>query len=382
MPALRAIIGADARPFERELSRVEGTARTWTRRVTDNMRGGTAVGTVGVTGKTMGKNDANAYVEWWGKTLDEKRAKLGEAPQKAAAAASSSFWGGMRRAKGMGGASTAMFVSVARDSAASLASGANPATIAMQQGPQLIQAFTMMGLSIKSVIAAAAPFAAVLVSLTNVALLAREAYKASKAKEEEALTGFAAEMHGTFSGAVAIKNLSKERDRMEPGEADQLISDILGSTGDKQRNVIDYVVFRLKQVRANDPTKEQIIAAEKLEELQKNMFLASMSGIEKERTMARLAYDERKKQIEELAKVTGTSNDTHRAYRLAENEFLSTMRAIDSRGETKPSGGIRFGSRVELPPGQREMQQHVREIAGNVKTIATRSTPSQSTVKF
>jgi hypothetical protein len=51
----------------------------------------------------------------------------------------------MPRARGMGGASAAMFVSVARDTSASLASGANPITVAMQQMPQMMQAFVMMG---------------------------------------------------------------------------------------------------------------------------------------------------------------------------------------------------------------------------------------------
>lgn len=57
----------------------------------------------------------------------------------------------MKRARGVGGASSAMFVSVARDTAASLASGANPATVFMQQAPQVLQAMTMMGVSLKSV---------------------------------------------------------------------------------------------------------------------------------------------------------------------------------------------------------------------------------------
>lgn len=53
--------------------------------------------------------------------------------------------GGGTMNKGWGGASSAMFVSVARDTAASLASGANPITVFMQQAPQVLQALTMIG---------------------------------------------------------------------------------------------------------------------------------------------------------------------------------------------------------------------------------------------
>lgn len=55
---------------------------------------------------------------------------------------------GMLRRGAYGGAASAMFVSVARDTAASLASGANPLTVFMQQAPQVLQAMTMIGLKI------------------------------------------------------------------------------------------------------------------------------------------------------------------------------------------------------------------------------------------
>lgn len=55
---------------------------------------------------------------------------------------------------------SSMFVSVARDSAASLASGAPIAQVMAQQAPQLLQAFTMMGLAIKTLLMYVLPFAA------------------------------------------------------------------------------------------------------------------------------------------------------------------------------------------------------------------------------
>lgn len=51
----------------------------------------------------------------------------------------------LTRARIYGGAASAMFVSVGRDSLASLASGANPLTVIAQQGPQVAQALTMIG---------------------------------------------------------------------------------------------------------------------------------------------------------------------------------------------------------------------------------------------
>lgn len=61
-------------------------------------------------------------------------------------------YGGPGAARAFGGASSAMFVSVARDSLASLASGASPITVFLQQAPQVGQAFTMMGSKIASLL--------------------------------------------------------------------------------------------------------------------------------------------------------------------------------------------------------------------------------------
>lgn len=105
MPGLNATIGADASAFENELRLVEARTKAWAKRMEANVSGVSSGGGAGKTG-------ARAY----------------------------------------GGASSAMFVSVARDTAASLASGANPITVFMQQAPQVLQAFTMMGLAAKTLI--------------------------------------------------------------------------------------------------------------------------------------------------------------------------------------------------------------------------------------
>jgi hypothetical protein len=54
-----------------------------------------------------------------------------------------------------------MFVSVGRDTMASLASGANPMTVFAQQMPQVLQAFTMMGMSMRAIVALALPIVAI-----------------------------------------------------------------------------------------------------------------------------------------------------------------------------------------------------------------------------
>ena len=59
---------------------------------------------------------------------------------------------GMSAARGIGGAAAPMFISAARDTAASLASGANPFTVMLQQGPQVLQAFTMMGVRLSALL--------------------------------------------------------------------------------------------------------------------------------------------------------------------------------------------------------------------------------------
>lgn len=124
--------------------------------------------------RKMGEAEGAEYARWWGKSVVTQSEKEKAYRARKLAIMGSGIGPGMsgygfrgfdertvaaqqglvpgspgylgpRRARAWGGASAAMFVSVARDTAASLASGANPITVFMQQMPQVMQAFVMMG---------------------------------------------------------------------------------------------------------------------------------------------------------------------------------------------------------------------------------------------
>ena len=88
-----------------------------------------------------------AYAPGLGQTKIDLKAERDELARAIRERRKMGRYGGPRHAGGFGGASSAMFVSVARDSLASLASGANPMTVFLQQAPQVGQAFTMMSRS-------------------------------------------------------------------------------------------------------------------------------------------------------------------------------------------------------------------------------------------
>jgi hypothetical protein len=389
MPAIKATATIDATQWDQGLRKMETSARASAGRVVNNFR---TQSTSASVGKQMGQRDAKEYADWWGKTLKEKEIRNLRAAAQAQYAqptASTGYFGGVRggfgRARGMGGAASAMFVSVARDSAASLASGANPLTVAMQQGPQVLQAFTMMGMGLRGMLAAVMPLSAALVSLTNVVMLAKTAHDASKAKDEAEITEMGASSVSRSISGKAITGLFEEvrRGRITREEADKYINPILAAGKGADPTKFNQAHFdasrtaleRLRQIRADDPNKEEQKSLDELDKLQKKMFVNTLTGIEKEKLEARLAYDERKAQIADLAARGGT-NQTNTAYRLAEDEYAIQMREIDERYK-KPSNatGIRFGSRNEFPAAFRNLPDHVISIAKDMKTVAENSKP-------
>lgn len=141
----------------------------------------------------------------------------GSMPANLAGWASARNRGGGQRGfgGGFGGAASAMFVSVARDTAASLASGANPMTVLMQQGPQVAQAFTMMGSSIGKFLLPAGLAAAAIGGL---------AFAVKKMAEAAGAIGIS----GTGEGLARKldqrraywRGLNEERDKTAAAEAD------------------------------------------------------------------------------------------------------------------------------------------------------------------
>lgn len=145
---IQTTISANASAFDREMDRVAraaikngrimqaaltGTAPNATLQFASRLRHEAAVAEY----QERLERKAAGYARY---RLEQYRAMTDEAKANAAIQDA-----GLKHARAWGGASSAMFVSVARDTAASLASGANPITVFMQQFPQVMQAFIMMG---------------------------------------------------------------------------------------------------------------------------------------------------------------------------------------------------------------------------------------------
>ena len=147
MPGLNATIGANSSQYDKALDAAAARALKTGRLIQIAMTGEAPNATAIRAQQIRHQQAVMEYQE----RLERKAAGFGAyraslAMQEAAATAESAKnVEQMTRARAWGGASAAMFVSVGRDTAASLASGANPITVFMQQFPQVMQAFVMMG---------------------------------------------------------------------------------------------------------------------------------------------------------------------------------------------------------------------------------------------
>ena len=159
MPGLNAKISLEHQKFIEDLHKVESAAKATARRMefVNTTFGGFSPESraARLRGRDQQIRDAvdtqkriNAAVLSEQRALINAQIAAGSMPESWAAAAASKTGGrgggpGKWGAMAYGGAVSAMYVSVARDTFASLASGANPFTVMMQQGPQLLQAMTM-----------------------------------------------------------------------------------------------------------------------------------------------------------------------------------------------------------------------------------------------
>ena len=242
---------------------------------------------------------------------------------------------GRSRHRAFGGASSAMFVSVARDSAASLASGANPITVLMQQGPQVAQALTMMGASIS---AAVVPIVVAFGSLATSIGLLKAVVDAKKAESDAASSEEAAASVERMTARTAREQLRKEAHRMNPGEAESYIEKLFSAPESEKSKIVYEVVERLAQVRKNDPTAAQKDANQKLIDMNKDMSIKSIKDEKEQRKEeAKVRFEERKKEIEKLQDQTGKYNpiEAHKAYRLNEQQLQTELEKIDKESSPK-----------------------------------------------
>lgn len=219
MPSLKIIVGADGKPLEKTLDAVVAKSSRTAELVRNAFRGISYEdeSTANLKLAAAAKRDARAKaaaMKWWNYAVIRGEADKQDASDKAAAkAASANKWWNAAVAKGAadkrkaeaselkslrdsGSGITAdqfmvsgvsargkanmrvaatMFVSAARDTFASLASGQNPITVLLQQAPQVAQGFVMMGSAALKAVARFIPLVGTLVTagLTYVSVTAK-----------------------------------------------------------------------------------------------------------------------------------------------------------------------------------------------------------------
>lgn len=232
-----------------------------------------------------------------------------------------------------------MFTSVARDSAASLASGAPVTQVIAQQAPQVAQAFTMMGFAISRLVPVMA------VAGTALAIFYYWMQKISAQRLEQQSQNDLTESQG-MNRSRLFKLIEKNRDRLRPGEADAMRKVMAGAVaragmgGDMEANkellLTDQAVRqRLREVNLSD---EQLKKMADLGELSRRFLVESLTGKDRERAAADENYRERKKQIAELgkdAKTLADLNDVQSAYEWARKAHETTLEQIDKPAAEK-----------------------------------------------
>jgi hypothetical protein len=232
-------------------------------------------------------------------------------------------WGARRNF----GASSSMFVSVARDSAASLASGAPITQVIAQQAPQVLQALSMMRLGMVAVGIAAAGVGAFITykivrglydayigteqlqkGFRDVGLMSDRLANKIESKLIAALR----------AAANASKNLRREKSEAEFGL----------SAGDAKASLETAVERNLYLQKSNHTLEEQIEHEKKLLEIQARRADAAVDLAKKEMASKIEVADA----SEKLLKIQQDVDKQDEAMRAAENQRFG-LHSRDSKGE-------------------------------------------------
>lgn len=247
-----------------------------------------------------------------------KRANMLTSPVEAEAAGATtaqSFARGWRGFFQRSRVASSMFVSVARDSAASLASGAPISQVIAQQAPQVLQAFTFMGISIKALGIGAIGAAAMLLTLKK----AGEAYAA---KQEEMQSRADLALTQSSNRMRLVDLLEQNKKRLNPGEADALRGKLFQAISANERGepglrtIEAKIRARLREVHVTEDQKKKL---KEIGEIAAQAHMDQLEGKNKERAQEMANYNKRKAEIEELSRAAKTPQD-HELVRLAYQE--------------------------------------------------------------
>jgi hypothetical protein len=226
-----------------------------------------------------------------------------------------------------------MFISVARDSFASLASGQNPITVMMQQGPQVAQAMTMMSGGIMGAAAtlgaALLPVAAGLAALAPVIYVAKVAFDTFATNRMAAQSGAEADVMRGNLAANTTRALFQNRDKLKPGEAEELIKNIRGSSGNEQREALIAARERLREIFVSP---EQIAAMGEMGRMTSHGFRAALNPFDQRREAAAEEYRNQQADLEAKAKLDqrpGFQQMVQTAYAAIRTQNQATLKQID-----------------------------------------------------
>ena len=241
------------------------------------------------------------------RVLESRKEYFEQIRQGQKLAASGGGYGALSRL----GASQSMFVSAARDTLTSLASGAPITQVVAQQAPQVLQGFAMLGLSLKALGVYAIGAGLALATI-------KSGVDAYNAKIEEQKSAANLEQTIAANRIRLLKLLDENEKRMKPGEAQSLKSTlwdaILKSITSSNK---DYWSRYLGDVEANvrDRLRDVIIGPEQkknlktIGELSTKAMIDSMERFDKERALVNEQYREAYDKITEMSKGLKTGGD-------------------------------------------------------------------------
>lgn len=186
------------------------------------------------------------------------------------------------------GAASSMFVSAARDTAASLASGAPITQVIAQQAPQVLQALTMMKLGMVAIGASAAVAGAVVAGFLVKSII--DAYIGTKKLEE------------SFKNLAKTVSLLKIRDAIRAGTERGVLT----------RDVQDASIEKKKMEQA-ERSKDSTLELEKQKAIERSLSNGKIDGKEKEIALEKeLLQLEIKRAEEKLASAKQNISDVEK----------------------------------------------------------------------
>ena len=408
MPELKTIFTGDATPLQRELKNIPRMTEKAMRDLRGTLETHFKIGRVTGNAKNtlfnpvQQKDAVRDYANWWDKAIKERAATekaarlasldaaMAEMDRRRAMVAKSrkeyiddinarskAERQAMVASRGFGvfgrmGAASRMFISAGRDTLTSLASGAPTAQVIAQQAPQVLQAFSMIGLSLKTLGLAGLAAGAALFTLKS----ASEAYQAKLRQTQSEGDLYSSQ----GANRQRLRNLLSEYGfRMNPGESESLGKELTRAfvaysndpNAENTANLQDVeskIRERLREVILTDQQKSNL--GELGQMMSDNIINAMPEGREKDIAAENKRFTQEQEKIKELSKGLSSPadlaviNDTYRTSREAHEQKIKD---INAKFEKKDSPATR--QRTPRAADANELQRIGGMAVGNLQML-------------